>query len=573
MCTQDPSQLLVNSEQMVIELESYKQSVQQITEENTKMSDNIQTLKATIDEKSEQLSQMETEMEKIESLLNEKSQALSEADAKLAEKTKSLEETLKLHDLDKIIKEKLNAKLKLYKEKIIKCSSSITQLKNSKFILLKTVSDYSESVPKWQKDILNASKLLSEQLLTLENENNQLKERLANLDSHPVENNQEEIDNLKAERDAINSQLQSTIEQVKEVEIKHVQLIDDLRAYQVAKEAQLQITEALESEKLILINEKQAARDLIQKNESEIAGLQNICEDLNNNISALKSQLSSVKDRANSLEEEKQTIAKELDVMKSDQADTEDALISSLNNELSSLKISLVSVEEQNELLREANDMLKNKVDALNNSLNEPNPEMYSVVEHNNMLQADISKLEAKMGAYKSENSSLLQEMKESRTRLADLDAKQQELAEAKAKLNNFKSENVELLNEMKEINQVLKERGETISKQDMEISEFNRKIKLLEQEVKKAKEEKDSKDEEMKQMEDRLHEKESRLKLVDSGSEEKLQALKASKEDLEALLKERDSIIITLNEDIERLKSSQGNFTSGEFISILITI
>ncbi|XP_053669257.1 GRIP and coiled-coil domain-containing protein 2 [Anopheles marshallii] len=74
--------------------------------------------------------------------------------------------------------EKLIRKLKLYKAKVQEINAKLLLLKSDRKILLKTVKEYSEQVPKWQKDLVNASNVLFEKIRLLELEKSNLDQRI-----------------------------------------------------------------------------------------------------------------------------------------------------------------------------------------------------------------------------------------------------------------------------------------------------------------------------------------------------------------------------------------------------------
>uniref|UniRef100_A0A182VS19 GRIP domain-containing protein n=1 Tax=Anopheles minimus TaxID=112268 RepID=A0A182VS19_9DIPT len=78
--------------------------------------------------------------------------------------------------------EKLIRKLKLYKAKVQEINAKLLLLKSDRKILLKTVKEYSEQVPKWQKDLVNASNVLFEKIRVLELEKSDLDEKIGQHD-------------------------------------------------------------------------------------------------------------------------------------------------------------------------------------------------------------------------------------------------------------------------------------------------------------------------------------------------------------------------------------------------------
>lgn len=518
--------------------------MEKLTKENSEIKNDYTLLKTEVESKDARISGLEEKLTKTENKLSESEN---------------------LYETEKAKKEKLNARLKYCKEKLAKCNSSITQLKSSKLVLLKTVSDYSESVPKWQQDIMNASKLLSEQLLKLEFENNELKAKLASqveAESSSAEK-EEDIQKTMDECDQATSKFNSISKKYKKLEEEHRVYAEKIKSLKSENETHLNNLKSLESEKHILVNEKKTARETIQKLEAEKLELQNSQQELTDNVAFLKAEMKKLKICKDNLEKQKAIFAEDLQTLRENKFQSEQALVAKMNEELISLRSALVSVEEENKLLLESNEMLKSQLDT---GLDEQKtPEMRRIMEQNDLLHTDISKLQTKIVSFKNENTSLLTEVKESRQKLSELEAVLQDHESIKSKMTNYKSENAELLKEMKEINQALKERGETISKQYMEISELNRKVQLLEDEIKKAKNVSEHKDGEIKKMQNK----------ADDDESEK-QNLSAEKDNLsshwQALLNERDHIIISLQEDIEKLKQNQGNHSFGTYFSTFLT-
>lgn len=94
-----------------------------------------------------------------------------------------IQEITQLYELEKSKKDKVNVKLRVYKDKILKCAACINQLKNSRFILTNTVKEYSQNIPKWQNDIIKASKVLDNQIIQLNSENSDLQEKLKQMEN------------------------------------------------------------------------------------------------------------------------------------------------------------------------------------------------------------------------------------------------------------------------------------------------------------------------------------------------------------------------------------------------------
>lgn len=111
----------------------------------------------------------------------------------LENKTKNIEsyeKTIEMQalEIDQLKKsnDKHAARLQLFKSKIVEFSLKLKKLKKSREILIETVQEYAQSVPKWQKEIMNASNQISNQLLSVDLERKALEKEVARL-QHQLE--------------------------------------------------------------------------------------------------------------------------------------------------------------------------------------------------------------------------------------------------------------------------------------------------------------------------------------------------------------------------------------------------
>ncbi|XP_026726174.1 GRIP and coiled-coil domain-containing protein 2-like isoform X1 [Trichoplusia ni] len=511
-------------------------------------------------------------------------------------------ETNELYENEKAKKEKANVKLRSYKDKILKCAGCINQLKNSRFILSKTVKEYSENIPKWQNDIIKASKVLDKQISQLNNENLSLKERLAQLEKEldqvqQIKMNDNETDGqitvlteengllkhkvdtldqqltsitnensyLKSELDEMRSHLEEDkllkeslnkcTQKLNEMSYKYNELESSMQTLKqenetLKQESQNNIQDkdvldnlnlqikALESEKSILVKEKLNARD-------NVVELENQNRILTDKITKLKSELQTVKSQLEYVLQEKEAFEIKF------KADRE--------SEVNLLKCNIMAQQEQFNLLKKEHDdlqdlngLLKEEVETLKLSLEQPKDDNLS--DLNVSLQTDIVKLETKLAAYKQENASLLSEIKEARAKSKECDSVMADYEDAKSKLASYKSENTELLNEMKEINQVLKERGEAISKLQKAVSEMEKLVETYEKD-------RDSVNEEKIQLLKKIETLESEIKDAEQKTNENKEAANYVNQEIENALKNlslKDGIISSLKEEVERLKQQQ---------------
>ncbi|XP_058061250.1 GRIP and coiled-coil domain-containing protein 2 [Anopheles bellator] len=117
--------------------------------------------------------------------LAERLRELEEDNAKLEKERIKLEQELIRVKGSQVVlseqnakEEKLIRKLKLYKAKVLEINAKLLLLKSDRKILLKTVKDYAEQVPKWQKELANASNVLFAKIHALELEKSDLSEKI-----------------------------------------------------------------------------------------------------------------------------------------------------------------------------------------------------------------------------------------------------------------------------------------------------------------------------------------------------------------------------------------------------------
>lgn len=457
---------------------------------------------------------MESEIISVNNIYEETRKQLSSCEDKLKEVTL-------LFETEKDKNEKANVKLKSYREKILKCSACINQLKNTRFILTKTVKEYSENIPKWQKDIIKASHMLDEQNANLTKEIESLRHKLNTMEQKYID-----ISNVNV----------SLNNKVKEFESQNNS--------NMSESLELQI-KALETEKSILVKEKLTARDYSLELENKIITFTEQLNNLQYEKDLLSNQLTFVSEE---LKQQQQIIKNQ------ENENTEE--LNSVRKDLKSLKDEYEQIKKENQHLTDLNGMLKDEVETLKLSLEQPNDGEENFSDINASLQADIVKLETKLSAYKQENAALLIETKETRGKLKEFEAILSENDDTKAKLISYKTENAELLNEMKEINQALKERGEVISKQQKAIAEMERLIETLEKD-------RDDINEEKEKLQNTILTLENDLRNATQLSNKESEAAQDVVIERNYALKnalEKDAIILSLKEEIEKWKNQQSS-------------
>ncbi|XP_052863428.1 GRIP and coiled-coil domain-containing protein 2 [Anopheles cruzii] len=144
--------------------------------------------------------------------LAERLRELEEENAKLEKERITLEQELIRVKGSQVVlseqngkEEKLIRKLKLYKAKVLEINAKLLLLKSDRKILLKTVKDYAEQVPKWQKELANASNVLFAKIHALELEKSDLSEKITLQESL--------VDGLRCENEELQRKLAAVTHQ------------------------------------------------------------------------------------------------------------------------------------------------------------------------------------------------------------------------------------------------------------------------------------------------------------------------------------------------------------------------
>ncbi|CAH2099762.1 unnamed protein product [Euphydryas editha] len=601
--------LLEENEQLITQLTELETRTEEFNKIGLQQREQLKSL----EEKVQNDEVYQTKIEELNNKIKELEKKLTETnyptnDKQLQDFEIKINELTNLYESEKSKKEKANIKLRSYKDKILKCANCINQLKNSRFILTKTVKEYSENIPKWQNEIIKASKVLENQMTELSNENIYLKDKLQQKEkefdgiseSYAVINNQAivlrdevkilntELSNLKqqlSESNNSNNELTEKIthlklnegsivnineqilennllkEKLNDVQMQLLSVTDnskqlecDIEQLKIENSKLKELSEintkneeeqqkivlhlkALESEKDILVKEKQHAKNTVidLENENKI---------LNDQITKMKNEIQELKQLT-----ENQTV--ELKKINDIYKIEKEQFVNQLKSETIAAKEKYDNLKKEYDNLLDLNGLLQEEVETLKLSLEQPKDDADNLSDLNVSLQADIVKLETKLSAYKQENAALLIEVKESRSKVKELDNIVTEYEDVKSKLVGYKTENAELLHEMKEINQVLKERGEAISKLQKAISEMERLIETLEKDKDMIKEERDN----LLKKNERLEGDLKNAKEDTSKNSEAIDKILSERDNAIKNLQERDAVILGLKEDLEKLK------------------
>lgn len=431
--------------------------------------------------------------------------------------------------------EKLREKLKFFHSKLVKFAGNVKLLKQDKNILIANFKEYTDQVVLWKTQLETVSVKLSEELGSITAEKQKLQEENEAL----VRNNEQlvkelsdfKINNQSSETETLKNSNKELKEQINEL-IKEI--------------AELKST----TEKLIL--EREGLNERIKKTgqlEIQIKNLEaletayrNKINDLEKTVCELRQQLNAETNKTITLKETMEEIKKQLELAESkclQQKQASDEL-NKLIQELETEKMELSRIPELENRLKELTCQLESAKLTETQLAEKSSQEIIKLVQQNKELQELNSDLSSKLCYSKSINEVYVQTDGESN--------------DSEEKISLLRRENAELLTEMNEMNQALKERGETISKQQAYCDEMVKKLQMYETQANQNVSSIALKEETIKNLQEEL----TTIKVSVSGGEKDLQAMVAIK----------DEEIRRLQIEIERLSKDANYYAESETLS-----
>lgn len=292
--SQRQTEELLQLEQSVIKWKQIEVDYERLTQENKSLQTTIESIRADETNRTEQ-NELQTMYEKLKNdfdadlnELNVMRESLEVRDSERnAEREHLTAENERLKDQVKEQQQKLGK----YKSKVIEFAGKLKSLKQCKQTLLSTVSEYSASVTKWERDISAASKLLVEQVNQLHTENEAKANQLRATD--------ETVKELQAERDVLSSELQDLLAKCMESdrleqERAHLMVENAALKSEVEKQARCDESQTLQAKldqlasELEQTNEK---RTLVEKqNEDLLAEMRELNDALKNRGNVISKQ-------------------------------------------------------------------------------------------------------------------------------------------------------------------------------------------------------------------------------------------------------------------------------------------
>lgn len=343
--------------QLASEYEALQKSCNEIQTESqqtvdtgiTRLEDEKKTLKDSLNQITSDLEKTKAELDRVVnefSALKEQSETAESNIDRYVKENEGLREQ---------ISNQTN-RLSKYKTKLIEFSTKLKQLRHTKEVLLDTVTDYSESITKWQSEIVIGSKQLFDKLDELEKKNISLEEQLKRNESTIQSEVIEKNDRLYALNE-IEIRYQDLLKQQEESTVKindQNELIETLKSNSIEMEKMEHLS--LENKKLhdsleILVAENNQLKERINNLNVDL-------ENSNKNNDAF----------SECLENERVAHQKRVEVLDAEIADLKanvNANVLEING--AHEKISLQNKQNDDLLMemRELNEALKNRGDVI----------------------------------------------------------------------------------------------------------------------------------------------------------------------------------------------------------------
>lgn len=410
----------------------------------------------------------------------------------LENKTKNIEsyeKTIEMQalEIDQLKKsnDKHAARLQLFKSKIVEFSLKLKKLKKSREILIETVQEYAQSVPKWQKEIMNASNQISNQLLSVDLERKALEKEVARL-QHQLEKQKTK---LRVDED---------VSRLDRNRLQELCLYVD-RAYLEYQEKVEQLG--------IKCGENEDLRRQLSELAECLSKSQSECEEKVKDIAGLETDIAALKSKLNKTLGNTDTNLNDELKQKLHQTELDYAVKS---KELENLKNQLDDITLKHSKAIAENDDKANEVRQLKEELEAVRLEMSKLTaEYENLQQTiqisntssdeAVKRLESEISLKAADLRNLEQERNNLCTSLKEKSA---QLEQFQSSLRIRETENSDLLAEMRELNEAFKGRGDVISRQQDKIKELENEIRQTAEKLSKIEVTFNEKDNEIKQKE-----------------------------------------------------------------------
>nr|XP_040224325.2 GRIP and coiled-coil domain-containing protein 2-like isoform X1 [Anopheles coluzzii]XP_040224326.2 GRIP and coiled-coil domain-containing protein 2-like isoform X1 [Anopheles coluzzii]XP_049462261.1 GRIP and coiled-coil domain-containing protein 2-like isoform X1 [Anopheles coluzzii] len=482
--------------------------------------------------------------------------------------------------------EKLIRKLKLYKAKVQEINAKLLLLKSDRKILLKTVKEYSDQVPKWQKDLVNASNVLFEKIRLLELEKSNMEEKVGKHEElqkglreknealeRKVSELMREIESgslaSRDQTDDGNTDGESNETQVAELRAEIERLNSSLASMEADKQSELAAQEAKlqtdSEEKENLRKDLEVCNHTIVELKAKIQAQEEVLTESMESQRSLSTQVDQYKQQTSAFEQQEKQLQEELQ-KQTQQLEHHGKVQQTLEEHVASLTSKLREMEKENHRLQEALESMSTEGDeksvALQKQLNETSQTLADMEREKEGLAKQIVSLEGELQAQASkmaeENQQVMQKLivenQNLEAQLAQLAEKlkgsigkfkqsqerckrlEQETESRKLELEELLSEKTRLLDEVK---QARTDNDEKCQQLSVDLQTKSDKIVELEQETERFAKE-------LAELKTKLQQNDNKLADERQSEVQKLQEQ-----------------ITTLSESCDRLKTENGELLS----------
>ncbi|KAJ8951834.1 hypothetical protein NQ318_019809 [Aromia moschata] len=608
------------------------EEVKKLKSENNQLNEKVENLQINLSEKdkniiviSEELQSKCDNLNKVTEELNEAKKIQSKHNDLVQEYEKlkrELSEAASQGELEEKIRElqavnsNLKSKLKSYHSKITKFAGHAKELKEDKNRILQLFKVYTDQVKEWKEKLQDACQKFIVHISTMESENKQLKEEIEKLngasseiESHVMKEKSDLEKELNEAKATYESQLESIkrkneeeIEilkgKLKEVESRNSNLNQNKEKYTKEYENQVEVLKTertlIDREQLLqknrnseLTNEVLLIKQLKQGVDEELAVLKQLNMDLTKEIKLLKQENASLRSTLEECQVKYSNVDKEIEQLTLSENELL-SQVSLLKTEKDSLNIIIKEKETNHKRQMEEEQnrvaILETQVDDLNTQVKAYKERQLNEAAEKQLVERsceEIKKLAEENKELTEENSTLHEKLDEiERKRLnvfhceSQTDEGSTDANDLDEQIANLKRENAELLTEMTEMNEAIKERGETISRLEVHCDEVMKKLQIYEAQANKNVDSITQKDEIIKQLQQENEQLKSKPDDVNSNSskDEEINALRGEIEALREKLNSNfdagyaesetmSTSTISRTEDANRLKDLEGSW------------
>ncbi|VEN50316.1 unnamed protein product [Callosobruchus maculatus] len=384
--------------------------------------------------------------------------------------------------------DRLREKIKFYHSKIVKLASNVKSVKEEKDYIVSLFKSYTEQVQDWKEQLYNCKGTVLSYIDNIERENQSLKEQLHKnddiIDKLKVELRQT-ISQYQCRLDSLKSDHEQLLSKWKESEVKNSAEIDELKTYKMQSTNEIKDLLLLKTKyekEIDCLKTKYAQSSNCSETDGHLDNIPSNGKSKNSyvtDVSELRNSDTTLQTNFKQLEKLNQNLQKSIEEQKNE--------LDSLRNEKKSFSIILKeksascskSIEVNKEHYEKLINNLKKELKSYEELGERSSQEIRRLVDENKTITATIEHLQQKLDML--EHPKVVQN--------ADIqtdDGSFCDSLELKEQLISLKRENSELLTEMNEMNQAIKERGETISMLEAHCEEVKKKLQIYEAQANK---------------------------------------------------------------------------------------